>query len=85
MGPDIGGSTRFVRSNGGHGSEMIETVVDYMFRNLFPYQICNIKSPIITNVNHFEVEIAPLSNALNTDLIDLLLSSPKIMNLEIFW
>ena len=39
VGPDCGGSTHFVRSNGGHGSEMMETVVDYMFRNLFPFQI----------------------------------------------
>ena len=75
IGPDCGGSTHFVRSNGGHVSEMMETVVDYMFRNLFPYQICNIKSPIITNVNHFEVENAPLSNALICDFTILLLSS----------
>ena len=63
VGPDCGGSTHFVRSNGGHGLEMMETVVDYMFRNLFPFQICNIKSPIIT-INHLEVEIDSLSNAL---------------------
>ena len=62
IGPDCGGSTHFVRSNGGHGLEMMETVVDYMFRNLFPFQICNIKSPIIT-INHLVVEIDSLSNA----------------------